>query len=47
LEASEESPRRYRTADLRTGSVIQSDNALKVRFSATLDEEPEVELALV
>jgi hypothetical protein len=28
--------------------VIQSDNALKVRFSATLgQEEPEVELALV
>jgi hypothetical protein len=26
--------------------VIQTDNALKVRFSATVGEEPEVELAL-
>jgi hypothetical protein len=25
----------------------QSDNALKVHFSATLGEEPEIELALV
>ncbi len=26
--------------------VIQNDNALQVRFSATLGEEPEVEVAL-
>ena len=27
--------------------TVRTDNAPKVRFSATLDEEPEVEVALV
>jgi hypothetical protein len=27
--------------------TVQSDNTLKVRFSATVGEEPEVEVALV
>jgi hypothetical protein len=43
LEAFEDSSWCYRTVDLRTGSVIQSDNALKVRFSATLRDETDLD----
>jgi hypothetical protein len=30
-----------------SSSTVQTDNTLKLRFSATVGEEPEVELALV
>ena len=44
--AFEGSFRYYRTLDHRTGSVIQSDTAPKIRFSATVREEPRLEISL-
>jgi hypothetical protein len=37
----------YRNATIGWTSTVRTDNAQKVRFSATLGEEPEVEIALV
>ena len=39
---------RYLVSDVRSGlRTVATDSAPKVRFSATLGEEPQVELALV